>query len=55
MRDFRSSIECLPGAATCLTARNKESDNKENFNPKITRVLATSVEREQMGLVPQEK
>lgn len=45
MRDFRSSIDCLPGAATCVTARNTIS-NKENINPIITRALATSVERE---------
>ena len=46
MRDFRSSIDCLPSSANCLTARNKEIDNKENYNPKLTRALATSVERE---------
>jgi len=32
MRDFRSSIDCLPGAASCVSARNG-SINKENLNP----------------------
>jgi hypothetical protein len=49
MRDFRSSIECLPGSGTCVTARNY-IQNKENMNPQISRGLATSVEREDMGI-----
>ncbi|CDW79902.1 UNKNOWN [Stylonychia lemnae] len=55
MRDFRSSIDCLPGSTTCVTARNSHNSNKENINPQISRGLATSVEREDMGIVPRER
>ena len=54
MRDFRSSIDCLQGGASCTSGRN-HNQNKENINPHISRGLATSVEREEMGMVKQER
>lgn len=32
MRDFRSSIDCLPASSNCVSARNT-NQNKENLNP----------------------
>ena len=54
MRDFRSQIDCLPGA---LSTRNSgKTVNKENCNPTpIMRQTATTYERAQLGLVQQEK
>lgn len=54
MRDFRSSIDCLPGGATCASARNNIG-GKENLNPQIARGLATSVELQEKGLMPRER
>ena len=54
MRDFRSAIDCLPGAQTCRNSDKKVVSNKENFSPGIKQT-ATTFEKEQFGQMIREK